>query len=69
MGDNVISLFVRSSFHNIIWNTEDMTEDTDENSYRIVHCTESLLQRMTRHEIYEQNEPILCWVQSIHPHK
>ena len=46
-----------------------MTEDTDEYSYRTVHCTESLLQRMTRHEIYEQNEPILCWVQSIHPHK
>ena len=46
-----------------------MTEDTEENSYRIVQCTESLLQRMARHEIYEQNEPILCWVQSIHPHK
>jgi hypothetical protein len=46
-----------------------MTEDTGENSYRIVQCTESLLQRMASHEIYEQNEPILCWVQSIHPHK
>jgi hypothetical protein len=37
-----------------------MTEDTDEYSYRIVQCTESLLQGMARNEIYEQNEPILC---------
>ena len=31
-----------------------MTEDTDEYSYRIVQCPKNLLQRMARHEIYEQ---------------
>ncbi len=66
MGDNVISLFVRSSFHNIIWNTEDMTEDTDEYSYRIVQCTESLLQRMARHEFYETNQSYVGYSPYIH---